>query len=110
MLRLGFDPRAPGVDGGTALHQACWVGNVVIVQALLKDGRVPINGRDPTHDGTPLGWAAFGSVHRCAEGSDYIGVIERLIAAGAVVDAHVLESAAGNSIVQDMLRKHMRSN
>jgi ankyrin repeat protein len=107
MLRLGFDPRAPGVDGGTALHQAGWVGNVAMVQALLKDGRVPINGRDPTHEGTPLGWAAFGSVHRCAEGSDYIGVIERLIAAGAVVDAHVLESASGNSIVQDTLRRHM---
>ena len=28
MLRLGFDETAPGVDGGTALHAACWVGNV----------------------------------------------------------------------------------
>jgi hypothetical protein len=23
MLTLGFDPAAPGVDGGTALHAAC---------------------------------------------------------------------------------------
>jgi ankyrin repeat protein len=107
MLKLGFDPRAPGVDGGTALHQAGWVGNVAMVEALLKGGRVPINGRDPTHDGSPLGWAAFGSVHRCAEGSDYIGVIERLIAAGAVVDARAVESGAGNSKVQDILRRHL---
>jgi ankyrin repeat protein len=110
MLRLGFDPRAPGVDGGTALHQAGWVGHVATIEALVKDGRVPINGRDPTHDGTPLGWAAFGSVHRCAEGSDYIKVIERLIAAGAVVDAHVLASAEGNTLVQETLRKHLTSS
>ena len=66
MLRLGFDPAAPGVDGGTALHAACWVGSVRMVERLLARGGVPLDARDPTHHSTPLGWAAFGSVHRRA--------------------------------------------
>jgi hypothetical protein len=66
MLRLGFDETAPGVDGGTALHAACWVGNVGMVEMLLERGRVNVDARDPTHLSTPLGWAAFGSVHRRA--------------------------------------------
>ncbi len=61
MLTLGFDPAAPGVDGGSALHAACWVGSVRMVQRLLARGGVPLDARDPTHKSTPLGWAAFGS-------------------------------------------------
>jgi ankyrin repeat protein len=106
MLRLGFDPSAPGVDGGTALHQAAWVGNLRMVEALLKDGRAGVGVRDPTHQGTALGWAAHGSVHRCAEGSDYLAVIKRLIAAGAVVDENALNAAEGNSEVKELLRTH----
>jgi len=40
MLRLGFDETAPGVDGGTALHAASWVGDVEMVEAILQRGRV----------------------------------------------------------------------
>jgi ankyrin repeat protein len=108
MLRLGFDPKAPGVDGGSALHQAAWVGSLEIVEALIRNGSVPIDLHDPTHDGTPLGWAAYGSVHRCARGADYIGVINRLVAAGAVVDARAMDSAEGNDAVQEALRNHVR--
>ena len=39
MLRLGFDPAAPGVDGGSALHAACWVGNVRMVEARARARR-----------------------------------------------------------------------
>ena len=87
MLRLGFDPAAPGVDGGTALHAACWVGSVRMVERLLAHGGVPLDARDPTHQSTPLGWAAFGSVHRRARGADYPAVAERLVAAGADITA-----------------------
>jgi ankyrin repeat protein len=113
MLRLGFDPAAPGVDGGTALHAACWVGNVHMVERLIARGGVPIDARDPTHQGTPLGWAAFGSVHRKAGGADYPGVVDRLVAAGADITAPangegrtLLEMAQGNSAVQAALRRH----
>jgi ankyrin repeat protein len=113
MLRLGFDETAPGVDGGTALHAACWLGNVHMVELLLARGRVPLDARDPTHLSTPLGWAAHGSVHRRARGADYPAVVDRLVAAGAditapgnVENSSLLEMAAGNDAVQQALRRH----
>ena len=113
MLRLGFDETAPGVDGGTALHAACWVGNVGMVEMLLERGRVNVDARDPTHLSTPLGWAAFGSVHRRARGADYVAVVDRLVAAGADITApgnrenrSLLAMADGNDAVQEALRQH----
>ncbi len=113
MLRLGFDETAPGVDGGTALHAACWVGNVGMVEILLERGRVNVDARDPTHLSTPLGWAAFGSVHRRARGADYVAVVDRLVAAGADISApgngenrSLLAMAEGNDAVQEALRRH----
>jgi ankyrin repeat protein len=112
MLRLGFDPAAPGVDGGTALHAACWVGNVRMVERLLARGGVPLDARDPTHQSTPLGWAAFGSVHRRAPSADYPAVAARLVAAGADVTAigngegrTLLGMAQGNPAMQQALRR-----
>jgi ankyrin repeat protein len=113
MLSLGFDPAAPGVDGGTALHAACWVGSVRMVERLLERGGVPLDARDPTHQSTPLGWAAFGSVHRRAAGADYPAVADRLVAAGADITAlgngagrTLLEMAQGNPAMQEALRRH----
>lgn len=113
MLRLGFDETAPGVDGGTALHAACWMGHVRMVERLLERGRVPLEARDPTHLSTPLGWAAYGSVHRRARGADYPAVVDRLVAAGADIKApgngapeSLLDLADGNSAVQEALRRH----
>lgn len=113
MLRLGFDPAAPGVDGGTALHAACWVGSVRMVEQLLARGGVPLDARDPTHRSTLLGWAAFGSVHRRASGSDYPAVAARLVAAGADITAvgngegrTLLEMARGNPVMQEALRRY----
>ncbi len=113
MLRHGFDPTAPGMDGGTALHAACWVGNVKMVERILARGSVPIDARDPTHQSTPLGWAAFGSVHRRARGADYPTVADRLIAAGVDISAvgnragkTLLEMAQGNPAMQAALRRH----
>jgi ankyrin repeat protein len=112
MLRLGFDPAAPGADGGTALHAACWVGSVPMVERILARGGVPLDARDPTHQSTPLGWAAFGSVHRRARGADYPAVAERLVAAGADITAlgngegrTLLVMAQGNPAMQDALRR-----
>ena len=112
MLRLGFDPAAPGVDGGTALHAACWVGSVRIVERILARGGVGLDARDPTHLSTPLGWAAFGSVHRRSRGADYPAVAERLVAAGADITAlgngqgrTLLQMAQGNSEMQKALSR-----
>jgi ankyrin repeat protein len=111
MLTLGFDPAAPGIDGGTALHAACWVGNVRMIERLLARGGVPLDRRDPTHGSTPLGWTAFGAVHRRASGSDYPAVARRLVAAGADITAvgnkggrSLLSMAEGNTAMQQALR------
>jgi hypothetical protein len=101
------------MDGGTALHAACWVGSVPLVERLVTHGGVPLEARDPTHHSTPLGWAAFGSVHRRAKGADYAGVVDRLVAAGADITAPgngegltLVEMARGNAAMQEALRRH----
>jgi ankyrin repeat protein len=113
MLHLGFDETARGVDGGTALHAACWMGDVEMVEEILRRGRVPVESRDPIHLSTPLGWTAFGSVHRRADGGDYPAVVDRLVAAGADVNApgngqplSLIAMAEGNAEVQATLRRH----
>jgi hypothetical protein len=113
MLRLGFDETAGGVDGGTALHASCWMGDVEFVTWILQRGRVAVESRDPVHLSTPLGWAAFGSVHRRARGGDYSAVIDRLVAAGADINApgngeplSLVAMAEGNPQVQATLRRH----
>lgn len=112
MLQLGFDPNAPGVDGGSALHAACWVGSVRLVDLLLARGGIRLDTPDPTHGSTPLGWAAFGSVHRRARGADYPAVVERLVAAGADLTVagnrtgtSLASMAQGNRVVQETLRR-----
>lgn len=113
MLRLGFDETAGGVDGGTALHAACWIGDVALVDMLLQRGRIAVERRDLVHLSTPLGWTAFGSVHRRARGGDYPAVVDRLVAAGADIHApgngeplSLIAMAEGNPEVQAALRKH----
>lgn len=105
MLDLGFDPLATGVDGGTLLHAACWRGDVAIVQRLLDEhrDRIDLNGRDPTHDSPPLGWAAHGSVHCRARGGDYPAVIRALVAAGAD-----LSTAGNDHVLQQLLSASQR--
>jgi len=72
---------------------------------------VPVDARDPTHRSTPLGWTAFGSVHRRATGADYVSVADRLIASGADIKAlanregrTLVEMARGNAAMQEALR------
>ena len=83
-----------------------------MVERLLAHGGVPLDARDPTHQSTPLGWAAFGSVHRRARGADYPAVAKRLVAAGADITAvgngggmSLLAMAKGNPVMQEALRQ-----
>ncbi|HET9683784.1 MAG TPA: hypothetical protein VFP15_06750, partial [Gemmatimonadaceae bacterium] len=70
MLSLGFDPRVPGHDAGTALHLAAWDGAVEMVQALLSDSRSRelLAVRDAHHGGTPLDWCDYGARHNAGHG------------------------------------------
>ncbi len=84
MSDLGFDPRTPGHDGGTALHCAAWEGSVETVAALLRrpDARSLVAIRDPRYDATPLGWCSHGSQFGNTN-HDHAGVARLLLEAGA---------------------------
>lgn len=83
MLAQGWPLDARGDENATALHWAAWLGYAPIVRDLLEAG-APVNIRGDTFDGTPLGWAAHGSVHgwNCRTG-DFAGVVRALLDAGA---------------------------
>jgi hypothetical protein len=83
-----------------------------MVERLLARGGVGLDVPDSTHGSTPLGWTAFGSVHRCAREADYPAVAERLVTAGADVTAvgnkhgrSLLLMAEGNKAMQETLRR-----
>jgi hypothetical protein len=87
MLSLGFDPRIPGHDSGSALHFAAWDGAVEMAKVLIRDPRARdlVAMRDAHHGGTPLGWCCYGSVHNAGRG-DHAAVARMLLDAGANLD------------------------
>jgi hypothetical protein len=89
MLTLGFPLDAPGQDNGTVLHCAAWQGSRASVAAVLghPGGRALLTTRDPTHQGTPLGWCCHGSLFCRNPDGDYPGVARLLLEAGAPLDA-----------------------
>jgi hypothetical protein len=104
MVELGFDPAAPGHDGGSALHCAAWVGSVASVRSLLRyePGRALVNARDETYGATPLGWCLHGAEHCGAEGADYPTVARLLLEAGATPDpGWESASEAVRAVIQD---------
>ncbi len=78
MLDLGFDPAAGGIEGGSALHQAGWVGRPDYIELLLSRHSSLLTSRDPNHGGTPADWAKVGSTQRCNEKGNYPRAIEML--------------------------------
>ena len=84
MLELGFDPRTPGQDSGTALHCASWEGSVETVKVLLSHPDAPslVAIRDAHYNATPLGWCCHGSRYGNTS-HDHAGVAKLLLRAGA---------------------------
>jgi len=84
MLELGFDPRTPGQDSGTALHCAAWAGSAETVAVLLghRNGRELVAIADAQHGGTPLDWCCHGSLNGNNAG-DHATVAQLLLDAGA---------------------------
>ena len=84
MSDLGFDPRTPGQDGGTALHCAAWEGSAETVEVLLRRRDAPtlVGIRDPRYGATPLGWCCHGSRYGNTS-HDHAGVAKLLLDAGA---------------------------
>ncbi|MDB4884349.1 MAG: ankyrin, partial [Gemmatimonadetes bacterium] len=87
MVDLGFDPRTPGHDSGTALHCAAWQGSAGTVAVLLRHPDAPALTaiRDAHYGATPLGWCCHGSLNGNTA-HDHAGVARLLLDAGARPD------------------------
>jgi ankyrin repeat protein len=102
MLEAGLPVTATSQHGATPLHWAAFHGNVAMVRAIL-DHDPPLEARDADFDGTPVGWAVYGSEHSWHRGrGDHGAVVEALIAAGGRPPAQ----RSGSPAVQDVLRRH----
>lgn len=84
MLTLGFDPRTPGQDSGTALHCAAWAGSPETVEALLRhpDAAELVAIKDARYAATPLGWCFHASLHGDTT-RDHPAVARLLLEAGS---------------------------
>ena len=84
LIDLGFDPRTPGHDSGTALHCAAWEGSPATVAAVLRhpDARALVGLKDAHYGATPLGWCCHGSLHG-NRNHDHASVARLLLDAGA---------------------------
>ena len=94
MLDLGFDPRTPGHDSGSALHCAAWQGSAEGVRALLthESARAVLEIRDARYHSTPLGWCCHGSRHGNIS-CDHAGVAKLLLEAGAQTGTDTREAS-----------------
>jgi ankyrin repeat protein len=83
-----------GSPEGMLLHHACWMGDAGAVGRLLARGADPV-ARSPADGATPLEWTVHASQYHRVPGRDFVGVAERLVAAGAPVQVRRPEAAEG---------------
>jgi ankyrin repeat protein len=104
MLLAGMSMDIRGDTGGTPLHQAAWYGQLNVVRLLIAH-HAPLEEKDTTYGGTPLGWACHGSENCRNPQGDYRGIVEMLIQAGAK-----FETLAGTEEVKEVMRRYSDPN
>ncbi len=104
LLRAGANLTATGLDEGTPLHQAAWFGQPDNAR-LLIDAGAPLDVFDPTHESSPIGWAAHGSRYSGGAGErqdEYVALTRILLAAGSSL--HYPGNPRGDAYVRRLLR------
>jgi hypothetical protein len=102
MLKAGLPVDARGQHDATPLHWAAFHGNCEMVNAILPFGP-PLEVTDGAFNGTPLGWAMYGSENGWhAQTGDYAATVDELIKAGA----RLPEQPGGTEAVREVLRRH----
>jgi ankyrin repeat protein len=102
MLKAGLPVDARSQHNATPLHWAAFHGNCEMVKAILPFSP-PLEVTDGDFNGTPLGWAMYGSENGWyAQAGDYAGTVEILIQAGARLPEHL----GGTEAVREVLRRH----
>ncbi|NNE71132.1 MAG: ankyrin repeat domain-containing protein [Rhodothermales bacterium] len=84
LIEAGADVAAKALDGGAALHQACWFGQPRNAQILVNAG-APLDDFDNAHESSPIGWVAHGSRYSggaAERQEDYVALAEILTSAG----------------------------
>jgi ankyrin repeat protein len=108
MSEIGFDPRTPGQDGGSALHCAAWEGSAETVAVLLRrsDARSLVAIRDARYNATPLGWCCHGSRFGNTT-HDHAGVARLLLESGAELPP---DNSEASSSVEAVLASWRRTH
>jgi ankyrin repeat protein len=88
LIEAGADLAAAALDGGTALHQACWFGQPRNAGLLVNAG-APLDTFDNAHESSPIGWVTHGSTYSggAADRQDeYVKLARILIEAGCTLE------------------------
>lgn len=104
LISAGANLTAPGLDSGTALHQAAWFGQPDNAR-LLIDAGAPLDIFDAIHKSSPIGWAVHGS--RYSGGAEkrqdaYVAVVRMLLAAGSSL--HYPDDPGGDAYLRRLLQ------
>ena len=105
MLAAGWPVNACARHGATALHWACFHGNLDMAKLILNYAP-PLEVEDADFHATPLGWAIHGSEHGWhRQTGNYAGTVEAMLAAGAKAPPEI----KGSQAVQEVLRSRVSS-
>ncbi len=103
MVGAGWPLTTDSRPARTALHWAAFHGNLEMVLEILSRNP-PLERPDPQFNGTPLGWAIYGSQHGWNSSTgNYAATVEALLRAGAKPP----EKLDGTDAVKDVLRSHL---
>jgi ankyrin repeat protein len=100
MLEAGWPVDTPAEMGATALHWAGFNGNAEMAREILRF-HPALELKSKEYEGTALGWAIFGSGNGWnSETGDYVGTVEALLQAGAVVPPHAQELEPSDAVLE----------